>query len=404
MNVFEINQGYFKVYDGHTAYIYHVNEDHNYDNLRQPEVWYWYAQRKGLSESETIDLMLQMLHVRRITKVKWLKALSLCVALIGSRGSGKSVGATQIAVVDGLLAGRRVVSNMPIAIKVRYKDCEKVFEAEDLDTVMLLNQNEFFENYQDAMIVVDETNMSVADAQRSTSNQALFFGDILQQMRKRQLDFIFTTQSEAFQTNRVRFQTDIYIACRDLAMVAGDGDSFIDPDPDQLGRKSLWRLYDMSGLIMGEVLKVNDLRTDRVRYYDEKIVWNTPFWNCYSNELMQRREKYKLQVQDKAQEVGFDAAHMALIAEKYKMPADLIKQAVNLGISSMIKADLWELLGVSGNRSMQTKLGTILKKLGCRTFETTSGKGYNFPTQAEMLKRLSKMGLNAINMEGENDN
>lgn len=393
MNIFEIKKGHFKVYDGKTAYLYHVDEDHNYAKLLNPDVWYWYALRIGLSESETIDLLLRMEHVRRILKVKWLRQLPLCVALIGPRGSGKSVGAAQIVVIDGLLAGRRVVSNMPIQIKVRYRDIEKVFETEDLDAVMMLDVNEFNENYQDCMIVVDETNVYLADAQRSTSNQALFFSYILQQMRKRKLDFIFTTQSEAFQTSRVRFQTDLYIKCRDLAMVPKMGEAFINPDPDELGHKSEWTLYDMSGVIVGDILQGHDYRTNQIDWYAKKLVWNTPFWGCYSSELLQRREKIKLNNASQSTNYTYDEDYVAELARRYNAPAQMLQRLAGQNIKRMQKAELWQSLGIGDDHSMKVKIGRILKQLGCESLNRGKGNEYILPTQERMLAKLTELGL-----------
>lgn len=393
MNVFEIKKGCFKVYDGKTAYTYHVDGNQDYSKLHDPDAWYWYAQRQGMSESDTIDLMLKMLHVRRIVKVRWLRKLSLCVALIGARGSGKSAGACQIAVIDGLLAGRRVVSNMPIAVKVRYRDCEKVFETEDLDAVSMLDVNEFDDNYQDCMIVVDETNLALADSQRSTSNQALFFSYILQQLRKRKLDFIFTCQSESFQTNRARFQTDIYIACRDLAMTVKDGEAFINPHENDIGRKSEWKLYDMSGLIMGEVLKADDRRTDRVQWYDKKIVWNTPFWNCYSTELLQRREKYRLNDAKTAQNPDYDSTKLDELAARYIKPVNMVFDAIDTGFQRMKRSDVWEMFHVTGNKGMQSKLGKLLSSMGCKSVHSNEGYDYIFPDKDTIKWNLAKLGL-----------
>lgn len=393
MNTFEINKGYFRVLDGKTAYNLHVDDNRDYSNLPEPEYIYLKCQDKGLPGDRTIDVMLKFIHRRRIFKGDWLGDLDLCIALIGPRGSGKSVGATGIAVLDGLLAGRRVISNMPIAVKVRYKDCEKVFQTEDLDAAMMLDINEFNDNYFNCMIVVDEANVFIADSYRSTSNQSLFFSYILQQMRHRQLDFIFTTQNEAWQTSRVRFQTDFYVRCRDEAMLV-EGK----PKKEDIGRKSRWELFDMSGLVTGDVLST-DFRSNKVPPYNELTFWNVPFWNCYSTELMQRRDKFNL-AQKQADDTTFDESHLKAIAERYNVPLQAILQAVNMGIERIQKSELWEMFGIPGDRSKQIKIGRILSELGCKTIHGTNEYEYIFPTQAEMIKKLADMGI-SINIKEE---
>lgn len=393
MNTFEINKGYFRVLDGKTAYNLHVDDNRDYSNLPEPEYIYLKCQDKGLPGDRTIDVMLKFIHRRRIFKGDWLGDLDLCIALIGPRGSGKSVGATGIAVLDGLLAGRRVISNMPIAVKVRYKDCEKVFQTEDLDAAMMLDINEFNDNYFNCMIVVDEANVFIADSYRSTSNQSLFFSYILQQMRHRQLDFIFTTQNEAWQTSRVRFQTDFYVRCRDEAMLV-EGK----PKKEDIGRKSRWELFDMSGLVTGDVLST-DFRSNKVPPYNELTFWNVPFWNCYSTELMQRRDKFNL-AQKQADDTTFDESHLKAIAERYNVPSQAILQAVNMGIERIQKSELWEMFGIPGDRSKQIKIGRILSELGCKTIHGTNEYEYIFPTQADMIKKLADMGI-SINIKEE---
>ena len=350
-----------------------------------------------MSESKTIDLMLRMLHRRRIVWGDYLANLSLCVSLIGPRGSGKSVGATAIGVTDGLLAGRRVVSNLPLAVKVRYKDCSKVFESEDLDAVMMLSVNDFDQNYGDCMMVVDEVNLALADSLRSTSNQALDFSYILQQMRHRNLNFIFTTQNEMWQTNRMRYQVDLYIACSDNAMRSGGK-----PKKEDIGRKSHWDLHDVSGLITGKVLH-DDLRTFKVPPYKEVIAWNVPYWNCYSTDLMQKREKFARKQEQESKEIGFDEEHLERLAREYQTPASLLNKCINLGIETMLKADTWAALGITDDRAMQTKVGSILTKLGCQSKHNSTGHYYIFPSQATMLKNLSALGLTA-EMKGDQDN
>lgn len=391
MVTFEIQPGYFLIWDGKTKYPYRVHGGNPRDYPLEPDFIYGLAVKNDLSESETIDLMLKYLHKRRMVKIGHLAGLSLCVALIGVRGSGKSVGATQIAVVDGLLAGRKVVSNMPIQIKVKYRDAEKVFETEDLDVVSMLDINDFNENYEDCWIVVDESNINIADAYRSTTNQAMFFGMILQQMRHRKLDFLFTTQTEDMNTSRVRGQIDIYISCRDYAMISKNGE-IARPRIHDLGRKSRWELYDMSGIVTGEV-KRSDRRTHEIQSYGRKVVWNTPFWNCYSTDLMQRWEKHKFG--QKKEAVGnFDADYLMDLANRQSVAIKAVINAIRMNLTEIKKSDLWKVCQIEGDRSSQTMVGSFLTgQLNIATKHGTGGDFYVFPSQAEIIKRLSEIGF-----------
>ena len=391
MNIFEIDRGFYWVWDGKTRYPYRVDPAAAIDTFKySPETVYLYCKWKNMTGEETIDFMLQYFHKRRIVKVGHLAGLSLCVVLIGVRGSGKSVGATQIGIVDGLLAGRKVVSNMPIQIKVKYKDAEKVFETEDLDAVTMLDINEFNTNYEDCLILIDESNLNVADALRSTTNQALFFAMILQQMRHRKLDFVMTTQDEGFNTKRTRSQVDLYIRCKDKAMVSKDG-ARIRPKIGELGRKSEWSLYDMSGVITGEIKRA-DTRTGEIVPYRELTAWNTPFWHCYSTKLMQRWEKLKFD--DNKETIGkLDTEYLKELVNQQNVVIKAVISVIRENITEIKKADLWKLCGIE-DRSSQTTVGQFLTgQLGFESNRKGDGYYYIFPNQAEMIKRLADIGI-----------
>jgi len=394
MNIFEIKKGYFTIWDGKTKYDYHVDHEHNYKNIEDPEFIYQFAVNKGMSQDETIDLILKYVHRKRIVKIGHLNNISLCIALIGNRGSGKSVGATQIVVIDGLLAGRKVVSNMPISLKVKYKDAEKVFETDDLDAVTMLDFNDFENNYEDCWILIDETNINIADAYRSTSNQSLFFTNLLQQMRHRNLDFCFTTQSEMFLPYRARWQADIFIKCSDLAMA-----STIYPRSEDIGRKSRWQLYDYSGLLTSSLIKDDDKRISELKPYATKIVWNTPFWNCYSTELMQRWDKLNLKTSGEKRDVN--TSNFETIADKFKIPVDLLMNSINFENNKIDKKELWQTLNISEDITMQRRISKMYKKINIDTINGTYKRYFLFPSKLDILRNITNISL-AIELEEYN--
>ena len=386
MNTFEIKKGYFTIWDGKTKYDYHVDHNHNYDNIEDPEFIYQFAINKGLTQEQTIDLILKYVHRKRIVKIGHLANISLCIALIGHRGSGKSVGATQIVVIDGLLALRKVVSNMPISLKVRYKDAEKVFETENLDAVTMLDFNDFENNYQDCWIIIDETNVDIADSYRSTSNQSLFFTHMLQQMRHRKLDFCFTTQSEMFLPSRARWQTDVFIKCSDLAMT-----STLYPNEKDIGRKIRWQLYDFSGLLTSSLIKDDDKKVSELKPYATKVVWNTPFWNCYSTELMQRWDKLNLKTTGQKRNVNtsnFDA-----IADRFNIPIDLFMKSINFDGDKFQKHELWQKLDIVENITMQRRISKMYKSINVDTLKTALNRYFLFPSKIDILRNITNMSL-----------
>ncbi len=396
VNIFEIKKGYFKVYDGETAYNLYIDDTREFPELNEPEYYYDFAQRVGLDEEHTIDFMLKNIHRRRIFKGGWLGGLCLAIAFTGTRGAGKSVALTAFGVIDGLLAGRRVVSNMPIEIKVKYKDCQKIFQSEELLPSMLLDINEFTKNYYNCLMLIDEINVFIADAQRSMSNESYYFALALQQMRHRKLDFGFTTQNENWQTDRTQFQTDFYVKCSDNAMGHGT------PKKEEIGRKSLWKIHDMSGLVTGEVLKTV---FNKVMPYTEKVFWNTPFWNCYSTELMQRRNKVDFKKKEKQEnDYKINMDMLEAYGAALVLPTEIAMTCLAQGIPQIQKAALWQIVGIDGNRNMQVKVGKLLKDLGVETVGGTTGKAFRFPDADVIEQSMRRNGFTMKEPKGDSVN
>jgi hypothetical protein len=277
---------------------------------------------------------------------------------------------------------------MPIAVKVKYKDLEKVFRSEDLDKAALLDINDFEQNYRDCLLFIDEINVQLAESRRSQSNKALFFSYVMQQLRHRQLDVIYTTQNDSFLETRLRYQTDLYIVCRDNAFLNGT------PKKDDIGRKSRWRLHDMSGFVTGEIM--HEGRSGGVPYYKQLTFWNTPFWGCYDTSLMQRYEDIPTK-KYKAETPGYnlDYDRLADFQERYGVPVKLVLDIINCDFSYIGKKDLWKILNIEDNHGLKVKLGSILTELGVGTSSGTNGRVYTFPAQSMMIKKLADMGISA---------
>lgn len=389
MNTFEICPGHFWVTDGKTGYPLWVDEARDFAKTL-PDLDYYYdeCQKRGATESQTIDFLLRRAHRRRTVKYGYLAALDLVIGFLGPRGSGKSVGATALTIFDYLLCGRPVFSNMPIAVRVKYRDAEKVFQSEELDKAALLDVNEFEANYRDCCVVIDEINVGFAEARRSQAKLNVWFSYVLQQLRHRALDLIYTTQSDGFLEKRLRFQTDLYITCKDAAFKRGHT-----PNRGDIGRRSDWRIHDMTGIVTGDIWRGG--RENVVTSFRELTYWNVPFWGCYSTQLMQAVEDIPLrQPGDKDPQYALSSQKLETFKRKYKLPIDLVLEVIRSGSATFPKGALWDTLGISDDHGLQVKLGSVLKKLGCETKQGTGGgRYYVLPTQAEMTKRLADLGI-----------
>ena len=193
-----------------------------------------------------------------------LRGRSLVIGYVGPRGSGKSVGATRLVILDFMLKGKKVWSNMEIAFNRRNNGHTVPMVSLPLDR---LSMEELDKVYTDGIIYVDEVNLMM-EARRSMSQENLMFSYILQQLRKRRLTIIWSAQSEQHCDDRLRFQTDIIISCADISIT----------NPRcEIGALSKWMAYDFSGIVKGK----SHRNTKDMLFY-EGIESNKPFWNTYN--------------------------------------------------------------------------------------------------------------------------
>lgn len=152
----------------------------------------------------------------------------IVIGLIGDRGSGKSVGGSQIIVRDGIVRGEPCFANIGITPQFEISDemaqawCGAEYGLKEGGTVSYSSQEldiykflQFSDEYRNGWIFIDEINIALADARRSMSYQNLGAADIGQQLRKLRSGFIYTCISEAFVDVRIRDITDFVIKSHD---------------------------------------------------------------------------------------------------------------------------------------------------------------------------------------------
>jgi hypothetical protein len=120
------------------------------------------------------------------------------VAIVGNKGSGKTLFLTFIAEHAHYMENRKVFSNFDLT-EIPY---------ERFDYQMLAELPEHIEN---AVILMDETQMG-ADAYEFLSKQSKGITKLATQLRKRKLDLYMTTQRFSFISKRLRDLTDFIFA------------------------------------------------------------------------------------------------------------------------------------------------------------------------------------------------
>jgi hypothetical protein len=178
----------------------------------------------------------------------------LVIGAIGIKGSGKSGTISVISLLDDLLEGKPVRSNLEIKAEYDISDAiaqqyglphggSVEFHSEPVDKKRLLR---FTPEYQGCALVLDEINVEYAESRRSPSNVNLWFNDLDQQLRKLQMPLYYSVIHEMWIDPRLRDMTDIFIKCDDPAI---SPQGIINQVPEGLQTK--WTIYDMTGKLTG---------------------------------------------------------------------------------------------------------------------------------------------------------
>jgi len=192
--------------------------------------------------------------------------LSKCIGIIGPRGSCKSIAAAAMSIMDYLVAGWIVISNMEVKWGVRLGDLIAGYQSEELDKMALMK----FDIKDKVAVLIDEVNIEFSESRRSMTNRNLIFNKILQQLRKRQMNMVYTVQHEMWIDNRLRWQTDLFIKTKDVCMKPGG--IYL---PYDFGEYASWKMFDMSG-IFGQG-SYSDTLTPIIDdwWFSAKRWWNT---------------------------------------------------------------------------------------------------------------------------------
>jgi hypothetical protein len=354
-------KGFFDVVKGHDSiqvrfplesplnFIFQTNP---WKNLPPVSETYDLLVKTGASGEKIIEGLMKIYHLYRYFRVKHLSRLPLVIVFVGGRGSGKSVGAVKVAVIDYLLCGYRVWSNLNIAVRVTYKNAEKIYRSEDLDKANLLSLDG---TYKHGLVFIDEANVALSESRRSMSNFNLNFNYAIQQIRKRDLSLIMTLQNEEWLDSRIRWQMDFGIKCEDSYFTHSYGAQCV-------GDKSKWKVYDLSG-ISGQPRDINWV-------VNTLGVWNRPFWEAYNTFETQSHDDLKdYNAQQKLSEISKRATYARDVAD----------EIFNLGFARINTNELWEKLEVS-ERESQVAIGAELYKRGVVKRRGTDDKYfYEFP-------------------------
>lgn len=359
-----LNKGYFTVKNGGREYDvwlhdlelpiakYIWNRDKYLAELPDIEWCYQVGVKRGYTEDRLVQTLIDIFLPVRFFKAGDYAKIALVIGLCGHRGAGKSVGAAMVALFDFILRGANCWSNMPIVCKVCYKDISREYHSIDTAQMELLDLQK---GYRGGVIVADECNLSFASAYKTMSGANQDFSALVQQIRKRNLNLIWTAQSFMSIDKNLRFQTDLCVACRDIHL---SGENPI------MGDTSAWNSYDI-GNITGKYNMEYELNHPYITQYpigEGVDVWMRPFWGLIDTGLLQSNDYIQQYRENKKNKSLMNSDEV--VQERDFNIIRYIQMLKDTNVKRIWAHELWQAVGIAGDRGAQGVWGNYLEQNG----------------------------------------
>jgi len=341
---FNIQKDFFNVVSGKNRFQMFIPDEFKQPNLPPVVDAYNYMKGKRCGSDEIIRRLVKAYIPFRIVKGNHLINRTLVTGLIGARGSGKSCSASEIIIFDYLIRGWKVWSNMEIKATFKYRDAEQTFSTIDFEKMDIFKLDPSF---QSGCIFLDEINLEYAEARRSSSNRNLKFTNMLQQLRHRNLDMVFTSQLDTFLDTRLRFQTDLFCICKDAALTPSGREYGAD-----IGNFTFLDVFDYSGVYTGEIYHSGNYP------FWTGILWIRPFWHTY--------DTFQMQGMDGGPDIGWqikESERLAQLKAKQDKVETVLDYIRSKGIRRVPADDMMN-LAEARTKSERTSFGIGLSEKG----------------------------------------
>ncbi len=224
----------------------------------------------------------------------------IVIGTVGDRGGGKSGSDAVTGIVDFLLAGKPVWSNMEIRCDIEIDNDTAMkyglnyggiahFQSQSLEKAALLRLDE---TYRDGLLLIEEINVQYANARKALTNTNCDFNEVCQQLRKFHTSLIYNVIDEMFIDIQLRALTDVFLKTYDTAF---DLDSL--EQHKQAGLDFKWSIYPMSGYLAGEqgkyVITKKPLPPIFLHFGSWRGVFDTGHYQEKGTYSMNRRDKEK---------------------------------------------------------------------------------------------------------------
>lgn len=267
---------------------------------------------------------------------------------VGDRGGGKSGSSAVQSIVNFLIAGKPVWSNMSIKCDMMVDDetarlnglnsgGSVHYESLPLEKDALLNLDD---TYRDGCLVIEEINVQYSNVRRFMTNTNIDFNEACQQLRKFRTSLIYNVIDEMFIDPQLRALTDIMIKTYDTAF----DQEALDAKKDT-GIDFCWRIYPLTGYLCGEQGKYGfthkPLPPAKFNF--------TPWRGVYNTNKHQTKGVYSISTKDKKKLLSVISAEstpeMDASMRETKWVADKVKLLTKQGIKFMDKTELSQTFG-----------------------------------------------------------
>lgn len=268
----------------------------------------------------------------------------LC-GFIGDRGGGKSGSCAVISIIDYMMSGRKVFSNMSVKCDMLVDDDiarayglksggSVHYESELIDKDALL---ELDERYRRSCLLIEEINVEYSNVRRHMSNTNIDFNQVAQQLRHFETSLLYNVINEMFIDSQLRSLTDVFVKTDDTAF-----------NLDSLGNKKPrgvdfeWNITPMSGYLRGKQGKNKTLAP----YYFHFEPWR----GVYDNLLTQTKGIYSVSTKEKNKKFlmkmsAESSDEMNTYFNKWQWLVDMIQDWKKQGVRFLKPGEIVKMMG-----------------------------------------------------------
>ncbi len=342
------------------------------------EVQEAHSPKIGLLTKQDILQMIPQYHIRSIFIRQHLDR-EIVIGTIGDRGGGKSGSDAVIGIIEFLLSGKKVWSNMVIKCDIEIDDITAReyglnsggvahYESLPIEKDALLKLDE---SYRGGCLVIEEINIQYSNVRRFMSNTNVDSNEVWQQLRKFKTSLIYNVIDEMFIDSQLRSLTDVFLMTYDTAF---DLDSL--HEKKNTGVDFKWTIWPMSGYLAGEQGKY--LRTHKA--LPSVFFHFQPWRGVYDTYKHQEKGTYSLSKREREKalkaEITMESSDdIENGVNEYQWLIDNVRKLKQSKMEYLEAHQLWQVLEIVENGKTPKQMGSIVPSFGInKHHQSTNGK------------------------------